>query len=156
MTRAEQHGKAGRDGGRPASRNISQLAAAVRFTGGRRSRSGTSTNRASTARASVKKKAGRLRIVNSANDPKRSGLTRSGLTRSGLTRAGLARAGLARSGLTMANPEIYRPLKKPVTLRLDADVLAWFKKDGRRYQTRINQALRQVVEREMKSRRKRA
>ncbi len=46
--------------------------------------------------------------------------------------------------------DFYRPLKKPVTLRLDADVLAWFKKDGRRYQTRINQALRKVMEREMK------
>lgn len=46
--------------------------------------------------------------------------------------------------------EYYRPLKKPVTLRLDADVLAWFKKDGRRYQTRINQALRKVMEKEMK------
>jgi uncharacterized protein (DUF4415 family) len=44
----------------------------------------------------------------------------------------------------------YRPLKKPVTLRLDADVIAWFKKDGKRYQTRINEALRQVMEREMK------
>ena len=42
----------------------------------------------------------------------------------------------------------YRPLKKPVTLRLDADVIAWFKKDGKRYQTRINQALRKVMERE--------
>ncbi len=47
--------------------------------------------------------------------------------------------------------EYYRPLKKPVTLRLDADVLAWFKKDGRRYQTRINQALRAVMEREMRA-----
>ena len=46
---------------------------------------------------------------------------------------------------------MYRPLKKPVTLRLDADVLAWFKKDGRRYQTRINRALRKVMEREMKA-----
>ena len=46
--------------------------------------------------------------------------------------------------------EFYRPLKKPVTLRLDADVLAWFKKDGRRYQTRINKALRKVMEREMR------
>ncbi len=54
------------------------------------------------------------------------------------------------AGLPMANPEMYRPLKKPITLRLDADVLAWFKKDGRRYQTRINQALRQVMQREMK------
>ena len=46
--------------------------------------------------------------------------------------------------------DLYRPLKKPVTLRVDADVLAWFKKDGRRYQTRINLALRKVMEREMK------
>jgi uncharacterized protein (DUF4415 family) len=50
----------------------------------------------------------------------------------------------------MANPEFYRPLKKPVTLRLDADVLAWFRNKGRRYQTRINQALRQVMEKEVK------
>jgi uncharacterized protein (DUF4415 family) len=47
--------------------------------------------------------------------------------------------------------EYYRPIKKPVTLRLDADVLAWFKRDGRRYQTRINAALRRVMEREMKT-----
>jgi uncharacterized protein (DUF4415 family) len=52
--------------------------------------------------------------------------------------------------LPMANPEFYRPLKKPVTLRLDADVLAWFRREGRRYQTRINQALRQVMEQEVK------
>jgi uncharacterized protein (DUF4415 family) len=47
--------------------------------------------------------------------------------------------------------DFYRPLKKPITVRIDADVLAWFKKDGRRYQTRINQALRKAMEREMKS-----
>jgi uncharacterized protein (DUF4415 family) len=47
--------------------------------------------------------------------------------------------------------EYYKPLKKPVTLRLDADVVAWFKRDGRRYQTRINAALRRVMEREMKA-----
>ena len=46
--------------------------------------------------------------------------------------------------------EFYKPIKKPVTLRLDADVLAWFRRDGRRYQTRINSALRKVMEREMK------
>ncbi len=51
---------------------------------------------------------------------------------------------------TMKIADFYRPLKKPVTLRLDADVIAWFKKDGKRYQTRINQALRKVMEREMK------
>jgi len=47
--------------------------------------------------------------------------------------------------------DFYRPLKKPITVRIDADVLAWFQKDGRRYQTRINAALRKVMEREMKA-----
>src|ERR1700722_16529549 len=37
---------------------------------------------------------------------------------------------------------MYRPMKKPVTLRLDADVLEWFQRHGRGYQTRINEALR--------------
>jgi uncharacterized protein (DUF4415 family) len=39
----------------------------------------------------------------------------------------------------------YKPLKKLTTLNLDADVLAWFKRQGRGYQTRINQALREVM-----------
>ena len=39
----------------------------------------------------------------------------------------------------------YRPIKEPVTIRLDADVLAWLKSRGRGYQTRINQLLRQVM-----------
>ncbi len=39
----------------------------------------------------------------------------------------------------------FKPLKKPITLRLDADVLAWYKGDGRGYQTRINQALRKIM-----------
>ena len=46
---------------------------------------------------------------------------------------------------------IYKPVKRPVTLRLDADVVAWFKKQGRGYQTRINQALSAWV-REQKKR----
>ena len=41
--------------------------------------------------------------------------------------------------------KLYKPLKKPVTLRLDADVLAWFKKKGSGYQTRINRALRAFI-----------
>jgi uncharacterized protein (DUF4415 family) len=45
---------------------------------------------------------------------------------------------------------LYRPIKKAVTLRLDADVLAWFKKPGRGYQTRINRALRDVMMEERK------
>jgi hypothetical protein len=47
---------------------------------------------------------------------------------------------------------LYRPIKKAVTMRVDADVLAWFKRDGRRYQTRINRALRELMVREIKER----
>jgi uncharacterized protein (DUF4415 family) len=35
--------------------------------------------------------------------------------------------------------------KKQITLRLDADVLSFFKKTGKRYQSRINAALREYV-----------
>jgi uncharacterized protein (DUF4415 family) len=37
----------------------------------------------------------------------------------------------------------YRPVKQAVSLRLDADVIAWLKKDGEGYQTRANQMLRE-------------
>ena len=37
----------------------------------------------------------------------------------------------------------YRPVKQAVSLRLDADVIAWLKKDGNGYQTRANQMLRE-------------
>jgi uncharacterized protein (DUF4415 family) len=40
---------------------------------------------------------------------------------------------------------MYKPIKKPVTLRLDADVLAWFQRGGSGYQTRINRALRKLM-----------
>ena len=40
---------------------------------------------------------------------------------------------------------MYKARKKAVTLRLDADVLTWFKREGRGYQTRINRALRGVL-----------
>jgi uncharacterized protein (DUF4415 family) len=36
----------------------------------------------------------------------------------------------------------YRPVKQAVSFRIDADVLAWLKKDGDGYQTRANQILR--------------
>jgi uncharacterized protein (DUF4415 family) len=39
----------------------------------------------------------------------------------------------------------YRPVKKPYSLRLDEDVVAWFKAGGSGYQTRINAALREYV-----------
>ena len=44
----------------------------------------------------------------------------------------------------------YRPVKQQITLRIDADVIAWFRaraEGGRGYQTDINRALRQHVER---------
>ncbi|MBQ9620128.1 MAG: BrnA antitoxin family protein [Neisseriaceae bacterium] len=41
--------------------------------------------------------------------------------------------------------KMYAPQKKSITLRLDEDIIAFFKKDGRGYQTRLNAALRQVM-----------
>ena len=41
--------------------------------------------------------------------------------------------------------KLYKPIKKPITLRLDADVIAWFQRQGRGYQTRINRALRKLM-----------
>ena len=43
----------------------------------------------------------------------------------------------------------YRPVKQQITLRVDADVVAWFKEhageNGRGYQTEINKVLREYV-----------
>ena len=48
----------------------------------------------------------------------------------------------------------YRPVKQQITLRIDADIVAWFKahaRDGRGYQTDINGALRAHVKRTVHS-----
>lgn len=54
----------------------------------------------------------------------------------------------------------YRPIKQQLTLRLDADVVAWFKSHATSdagYQTRINRALREYVqEQASRARRSRA
>jgi uncharacterized protein (DUF4415 family) len=42
------------------------------------------------------------------------------------------------------NP-FYRPVKQQVTVRVDADVLAWLRSAGRGYQARLNQILRQAM-----------
>src|SRR5450755_5121164 len=39
----------------------------------------------------------------------------------------------------------YRPVKQPISMRLDADVVAWLKKRGKGYQTRVNSILRQTM-----------
>ena len=49
--------------------------------------------------------------------------------------------------------KFFRPIKKSLTIRLDADVLAWLKAQGRGYQTRINQLLRAAMERQARRRR---
>jgi uncharacterized protein (DUF4415 family) len=40
----------------------------------------------------------------------------------------------------------YRPIKKLVSLRLDADVLNWFRGRGKKYQTYMNEVLRREME----------
>jgi uncharacterized protein (DUF4415 family) len=42
----------------------------------------------------------------------------------------------------------YRPIKQAVSLRLDADVVAWLKKPGKGYQTRANHILRERMQAE--------
>ena len=47
--------------------------------------------------------------------------------------------------------KFYRPKKQSVTIRLDADVLAWLKASGDGYQTRVNTYLRQLMTRQRAS-----
>jgi uncharacterized protein (DUF4415 family) len=42
------------------------------------------------------------------------------------------------------NP-FYKPTKTPTTIRVDSDVLAWFKHQGKGYQTRMNAILREAM-----------
>jgi uncharacterized protein (DUF4415 family) len=56
----------------------------------------------------------------------------------------------------VSNP-FYRPVKKQVTLRIDADILAWLRHPGPEgYQSRLNALLRRVMLRDLESKRKRA
>ena len=52
--------------------------------------------------------------------------------------------------------KFYRPVKQQITLRIDADVIAWFRAqtpNGRGYQTNINRALREHVQRSVRPQR---
>ena len=40
---------------------------------------------------------------------------------------------------------VYPDNKKPITLRLDSDILEWFRSTGKGYQTRINAILKSYV-----------
>lgn len=46
--------------------------------------------------------------------------------------------------------------KQPISLRVDADVLRWFKTQGPRYQSRINAVLRSYMTQRQQSSRRRA
>jgi uncharacterized protein (DUF4415 family) len=39
----------------------------------------------------------------------------------------------------------YKPTKKTATVLLDPDILAWLKKEGKGYQTRMNTILREAM-----------
>jgi uncharacterized protein (DUF4415 family) len=40
----------------------------------------------------------------------------------------------------------YRPLKQQISLRVDADVLAWFRAHGGKYQSYMNAVLRREMQ----------
>ena len=42
--------------------------------------------------------------------------------------------------------KFYRPIKKKLTIRLDADVIEWFKRNNPHYQPAINKALREYIQ----------
>ena len=42
------------------------------------------------------------------------------------------------------NP-FYRPVKQQLTVRLDADVVAWLRQQGKGYQIRLNRVLREAM-----------
>ena len=52
----------------------------------------------------------------------------------------------------MERGRFWRPVKQQVTVRLDADVLAWLKAGGQGYQTRMNAILRRAMLKERKER----
>jgi uncharacterized protein (DUF4415 family) len=43
--------------------------------------------------------------------------------------------------------KFYRPRKTSLTMRLDADVVAWLRGTGEGYQTRVNSYLRELMQR---------
>jgi len=44
-----------------------------------------------------------------------------------------------------ARGKFYRPIKQQLTVRIDADVLAWLKAQGKGYQSRLNVILRAAM-----------
>ena len=53
------------------------------------------------------------------------------------------------NGITVQNP-FYKPTKTSTTVRVDSDVLAWLKGQGKGYQTKMNAILRDAMIRALK------
>jgi uncharacterized protein (DUF4415 family) len=47
---------------------------------------------------------------------------------------------------------LYRPVKRQLSIRIDADVLAWLRSKGNGYHGRLNEILRSAMLKELKSR----
>jgi uncharacterized protein (DUF4415 family) len=56
------------------------------------------------------------------------------------------REGAPMSDAEWARAEIVRPEKVAVGIKLDSDVLGWFREQGKGYQTRINEVLRRYFD----------
>ena len=55
--------------------------------------------------------------------------------------------------MKLAHPEYWKvePVKVSLSIKIDADVLAWYKSKGKGYQTRINKTLREVMMRSLEA-----
>ena len=42
--------------------------------------------------------------------------------------------------------QFYRPIKQQLTIRVDSDILAWLKSQGKGYQSRMNDILRSAMQ----------
>lgn len=58
--------------------------------------------------------------------------------------------------MTEAQLKNMRPFKRPITIRVDVDVLNWFRTRGIKYQTQMNAALRDYMNANAKKKRPRA
>jgi uncharacterized protein (DUF4415 family) len=45
----------------------------------------------------------------------------------------------------LLNRSLYRPVKVPIKINYDADIIEWFRSFGKGYQTKMNAALREYM-----------
>ena len=77
---------------------------------------------------------------------KKQAKERAALTRMPDNQIDLTDAPEVRDWRTAVVGKFYRTIKTAVTIRVDADVIAWLKRQGRGNQTRINKLLREAME----------